>query len=552
MIFLGKVRILFLFILSCYVVKFCIGGDVITASEYIQDPGSIISSGGLYRLGFFSPNGSTNRYVGIWHNKIPAFNVFWVANREKPVSDSSGVMTISDDGNLVIMNGKKDVLWSSNVSNSGANAEAQLLDSGNLILLKQSSNTSKNDTEMVWESFKNMSDTFMVKMKLSTNVRTNEKQVLTSWKSPSDPSIGSFSISLEPLNIPEVFLWNGTTLSWRSGPWNGKVFIGVPQMESVYLDGFSLVDDKEGAVYLTYNFAEVSYSSYFFVKSNGELLQPFWDEKYKHWRIDWSSQESECDVYGKCGPFGFCNAEKSPICSCLRGFEPKRVEEWSRGNWSSGCIQRSLLQCDRIKYGSTKAGNMDGFVKLENVKVPNYAIWSSPLEDKCQEQCLSNCSCAAYAYDAGLGCMYWRGDLIDVRKFSYGGTTLYVRLAHAEGKRDQRAIIAAAVVVATVIFSVGAFFAWKKSKKQGGKDGEQFPEASSENMLGESLSKVDLQDLVPYKLEELAAATSDFSDTNKLGEIRSNESNWIGEDGSTLLMEFVEANFTFTVTPDYG
>ncbi|KAF8038823.1 hypothetical protein BT93_B1387 [Corymbia citriodora subsp. variegata] len=519
MIHQGKVRIFSLLILSHYAMKFCIGGDVITASEYIRDSGSIISSGGLYRLGFFSPNGTTNRYVGIWHNKIPAYNVFWVANREKPVLDSSGVMTISDDGNLVIMNGKKDVLWSSNVYTSGANTKAQLSDTGNLILFKQSSNMT-DDKEMVWESFRNMSDAFMAKMKLSTNVRTKEKQVLTSWKSPSDPSIGSFSISLEPLNIPEIFLWNSTTLYWRSGPWNGKVFIGVPQMESVYLDGFSLVDDKEGYVYVTYNFAEVSYLSYFFVRSNGELLQPFWDEKYKHWRIDWSTKESACNVYGKCGPFGFCDDKKSPICSCLRGFEPKKVEEWRRGNWSSGCTQRSLLQCDRIKNDSTKAGKMDGFVRLENVKVPNYAIWSSTLEDQCREQCLSNCSCAAYAYDAGVGCMYWRGDLIDVLKFSYGGTTLYVRVAHTElgGKRDLRAIIATAVVVATFLFSIGTFFAWKKSKKQGGKDREQFSEVSSENVLGENLSKVNLQDLVLYKLEELAAATSNFSDTNKLGE----------------------------------
>lgn len=75
---------------------------------------------------------------------------------------------------------------------------------------------------------------------------------------------------------------------------------------------------------------------------------------------------------------------------------------------------------------------MDGFLKLENVKVSNYAIWISPLEDKCQEQCLCNYSCAAYAYDEGADYMYWRGDLIVVWKFSYGGKTLYVRSASTE------------------------------------------------------------------------------------------------------------------------
>ncbi|KAF8030789.1 hypothetical protein BT93_D0086 [Corymbia citriodora subsp. variegata] len=197
-----------------YVVKFCIGGDVITATEYIQDPGSITSSGGLYRMGFFSPNGSANRYVGIWYNNVPTYNVLWVANRENPILDSSGVAKISDDGNLVVMKGKGELVWSSNVSNSAADAKARLSDSGNLVLLKQSSKSSANESETLWESFQHMTDSFLAKMQLKTTSGNNEKQALTSWKSPSDPSIGSFSASLDPRNIPEIFIWNGSSLYW--------------------------------------------------------------------------------------------------------------------------------------------------------------------------------------------------------------------------------------------------------------------------------------------------------------------------------------------------
>ncbi|XP_048141672.1 G-type lectin S-receptor-like serine/threonine-protein kinase At1g11330 isoform X2 [Rhodamnia argentea] len=522
MTLLRKANLFTLVSMLCCALKFCVGGDVITATEHIQDPGSIVSSGGLYKLGFFSPNSSANRYVGIWHNKIPAYSVLWVANRDKPILDSTGVMMISDDGNLVLMNGKKEVIWSSNVSTSITNSSAQILDSGNLVLIKGSSSSVANDSGILWQSFDHGSDSFLSTMKLSTSVRTNEKHVFTSWESPSDPSIGSFSLSLELLNIPEVVIWNGSTLYWRSGPWNGSVFIGIYNMRSVYLDGWTLVNDKEGTIYLTYNFAEASYISYFLLKSNGIFVQPYWHEEQNDWQNVWLTRDSLCDVYGTCGPFGICDTNTVPICSCLRGFEPKNIEEWGRGNWSAGCVRRSSLQCERIINGRTKAGKEDGFLKIENAKVPYYAVLFSPLEDQCQKLCLNNCSCAAYAYDAGIGCMYWSGDLIDIQKFSIEGADLYIRLAHTEfgEKRDLRVIIATAVIVGTIVFIVLCFF-WRKLKKRRVRrrtEGEASLEVSGENMLGEKLGKANVQELVLYKLEELATATSNFSDTNRLAQ----------------------------------
>ncbi|XP_056159707.1 G-type lectin S-receptor-like serine/threonine-protein kinase At1g11300 [Syzygium oleosum] len=528
MLFLGKARLFSLFLMSHYVVKFCIRGDVITATEFIQDPESITSSGGVYRMGFFSPNGSANRYVGIWYDDVPTYNVLWVANRENPIFDSSGVVMISDDGNLVVMNGKRELVWSSNVPNNSVNnAKAQLLDSGNLVLLKQSSNSSANDPDTLWESFQHMTDSFLAKMKLITSSRTNQKQALTSWRSASDPSIGSFSASLGTQNIPELFILNGSSLYWRSGPWNGNIFIGVPKMQSVYIDGYNLLDDHEGTVYLTYSFAEASHLSYLLLKSNGNLVQPYFNQSSSSWGIVWSSRVSDCDVYGQCGPFGICDAKKSPICSCLRGFEPKNFEEWSRGNWSSGCIRTSLLQCNGTTNGSSTAGKEDGFLKLELMKVPNSGHFFSTLEDVCRGNCSINCSCVAYAFDSGVGCMHWRGDLIDLQKFSDGGTTLYIRLAHSEldEKRHLREIVATTVIIGTLIVIITIWFARRKAKKRAVKEskakhlsgGEAPLVVSNEKMLGENLSRVEFQEFVKFKIEELAAATENFGEANKLG-----------------------------------
>jgi len=109
----------------------------ITSSDFIKDSKTIRSNDDAFKLGFFSPVNTTNRYVGIWY--LNQSNIIWVANRENPLQDSSGVITISDDNtNLVVLKGQKHVIWSSNVSSnlasSNSNVTAQLQNTGNLLL----------------------------------------------------------------------------------------------------------------------------------------------------------------------------------------------------------------------------------------------------------------------------------------------------------------------------------------------------------------------------------------------------------------------------------
>jgi hypothetical protein len=111
--------------------------NTITSPQLIKENETISSNNDAFKLGFFSPVNTTNRYVGIWY--LNQSNIIWVANREKPLQDSSGVITMSDDNtNLVVLNGQKHVIWSSNVSSnlasSNSNVTAQLQNTGNLVL----------------------------------------------------------------------------------------------------------------------------------------------------------------------------------------------------------------------------------------------------------------------------------------------------------------------------------------------------------------------------------------------------------------------------------
>ncbi|KAK9268881.1 hypothetical protein L1049_000646 [Liquidambar formosana] len=70
---------------------------------------------------------------------------------------------------------------------------------------------------------------------------------------------------------------------------------------------------------------------------------------------------------------------------------------------------------------------------MENVKLPDFSDLELVKDRKeCEDKCMKNCSCNAYAFDGEIGCMIWNGDLVDVQHFANGGRTLYLRLADSE------------------------------------------------------------------------------------------------------------------------
>ena len=213
-------------------------------------------------------------------------------------------------------------------------------------------------------------------------------------------------------------------------------------MYSIYHDGVSLTEDQDGTYSFSFSYVKDSLFHYV-ITTEGDIVERYWDYEKDDWRILWNAVKSECDVYGMCGAFGSCNSRSSPICSCLLGFEPKNTKEWNRGNWTSGCVRRTLLSQCAIVNSSIEAIKMDGFLKLKTMKVPDFAdslpayesfggLSSTNNEDYCRQQCLENCSCIAYAYDSGTGCMSWTTSLIDIQKFSSGGVDLYIRVAYSE------------------------------------------------------------------------------------------------------------------------
>lgn len=424
---------LLLFFNNLTIVPKCLGAnDTLTQFQQLLVGQTLVSPGGIFELGFFVPGNSSTQYVGIWLKIIPTRRIVWVANRENALSanDLSSKLIISSDGNLKLLDGQQRTVWSTAVTVTSNSTIAMLSDKGDFTLKDNVSGVS------LWQSFDFPADTLLANMMLGYNFKTGKKNFLTSWKSDSDPAPGNFVVGLSEETPPQGFTWNGSKPYWRGGPWNGWKFVGIPDQEAGYQNGMMLVqDNQQGTVYLTYNLLNNSFLATTAIESSGLLKILRWEEQLNKWNTNWEAPENPCDVYGACGPFGVCSMGTSPICQCLKGYHPKLDEEWGKGNWTSGCVRRAQFTCERNSGNiSSDKSQKDGFWKLSGVKLPDLYEYLYMIGDaqSCQEWCLNNCSCGAYAYPGGIGCMVWVKDLMDIQQFSFAGEDLYLRLANSE------------------------------------------------------------------------------------------------------------------------
>ncbi|KAE8791942.1 putative serine/threonine-protein kinase receptor [Hordeum vulgare] len=309
-------------------------------------PGNtIVSDGGAFALGFFSPNNSTSApsklYLGIWYNDIPELTVVWVANRETPainITSSSQVLSLTNTSNLILSNGDGSgrVLWTTNVTSAiGSSAPvAVLLNTGNLVI------RSSNGTTL-WQSFDHHTDTYLPGMKLRVKYNARDGgDRLVSWKGPGDPSPGRFSYGFDPSTFLQIFVWDGKRPVLRSAPWTGDLVMSEGRYQlanaSTRIIMYHAVVDNDEEIYVTYSLSDGAPHTRFVLTYSGEVQIQSWNNGMLAWEVLVKWPSVECSLYGYCGSYGYCDLTATPIptCKCLDGFEPTSTEEWAGGRFS--------------------------------------------------------------------------------------------------------------------------------------------------------------------------------------------------------------------------
>ncbi|PRQ31532.1 putative protein kinase RLK-Pelle-DLSV family [Rosa chinensis] len=484
--------------------------DIITINPRvsIKDGGStLVSAGGSFELGFFSPGNSKSRYVGIWYNNISPQKLVWVCNKETPLTDRSGALNLTSQGVLVLFNGKNSIIWSSSneTSSNISNPVAQLLESGNFVV----KDGSEEDSKVLWQSFDYPSDTLLPGMKIGWDLKTGLNRFLSSWKEPEDPAPGQFSFSLDRSGCPQLVVRNGSIAHYRLGSWNGLGFTGTPQLRSqnqlFKLDFVS----NENEVYYKYELLSNSVESRLVLNRSGDLQSFMWSGTTNSNRVIFSAPADQCDAYNVCGAFSLCSVDYPRLCACLQGFGPN-------SSTSTRCLRRTPLSCNDYQ---------DGFKKFTRVKLPDTSSsWfdlTMTLED-CEKACLKNCTCTAYANldvrEGGSGCLLWFDELNDIHEFDTGGQDLFVKMATSElgdiktNKRSSMkkrvAIIVSFGLLVMGVLILGLVFYIRKKKLT----------VYMKNIHGNTEGGNEDIELLKFDLGTISKATDNFSDNYKLGE----------------------------------
>ncbi|XP_021976985.1 G-type lectin S-receptor-like serine/threonine-protein kinase At4g27290 [Helianthus annuus] len=505
--------VLFLLLSSCATL------NTISTNQVIKDGDTIVSDDNMFELGFFSPGRSKNRYVGIWYKKISTGTVVWVANRETPITDKSGMLELSRHGNLLIRSGDNTVIWSSNsaISTMPVVVVVQLLDTGNLVVWDRST---KNEC-VIWQSFDHPGNTFLPGMKFGKDLATGRERVMIPWKSVDDPSPGEYLHYIDTNGYPQMFVRQGSVIRWRYGPWNGLKFQGLrlKNPNPIYSVQF-VMNEKE--IYFKYEIKSSAVQRVV-VLPDDITVRLRWMDQTQEWTVhNIEAPTDSCGGYGLCGPYASCNANRYPPCRCMAGFKPQVLDEWDRANWSSGCERKRALVCE---CGSE-------FKKISGVIFPDTrGSWynhSMTLEE-CEMACRMKCNCTAYANsdirNGGSGCLLWFDELMDTTE-NDDKQDLYIKLAASElaGKQDspsslnKKKRVFTAVFLTTSVVLLLFMVAYACIKKQKRLHMKEREDRYALDKKDNSVWMEDLDELPLLSLNKIVKATDNFSINKKIGE----------------------------------
>jgi hypothetical protein len=319
--------------------------DSIALNESISDGQNRVSGNNKFVLGFFSPEASSQRYVGIWYSSDPNGEAVWVANRNNPVQDKSGILKFDNGGNLILLDGKGVA------SGVGVrDVEAAILETGNFVLRSMT-----NTSNIIWESFASPTDTWLPGMNITAG------NLLTSWKSYDDPAMGDYTFGAGIANASHLIIrWKGNIF------WTSDTDSLIPDLAYIGTVPVSFQCDNLACMY-TPNPSD-RMTKIFLDRTGGLNIKQF-DPDAKLWTLLWR-QPPSCDVSNLCGVYGVCNnsmlavlasasasasVSESPWCQCPPGFAPQ-----SKTNARKGCSRLTPLQC-----------NGDGFIDMPGMQLPD-------------------------------------------------------------------------------------------------------------------------------------------------------------------------------------
>ncbi|KAK9232004.1 hypothetical protein WN943_022245 [Citrus x changshan-huyou] len=485
-----KQRIDLLFSFSFFVLLMrpcCPQTDKLLPGQLLKDGDELVSAFGNFRMGFFSPDGSENRHLGVWYYRPTDPSVLggynskrnkpvWVANRNNPILDKSGSLAIdSNDGNLkILLNGGNPIVITS-VKAEG-NTSATLLKTGNLVLYEMNSDGSER--RELWQSFDYPTDTLLPGMKLGINLQTGHEWFLQSWISDISPAQGSYTLGIDP-NVSNqlIIRWRGDIIYWTKGIWlNGEFdFLGLVS------DGYN------------FSYASNEHEKYFNYSASETITS------FPELRLTADGLRGALSVH--------CLHEIQCVSVSVNVKRPRCRKDFSKFEY---------------KYGFM---NGDGFKFKESDNMT--------LSD-CEVKCFQNCSCVAYASinaSNDTGCEIWSsGTKFTETSFTDDHRIIFMAREPKEKKWWLWLIVAIAAAIGETMLCLMCYLARRKYKGEVENivnrqkllrelgDNASLPTIFGNRKTQANKDQTMKRDLKIFDFQTIAAATDNFSPGNRLGQ----------------------------------
>ncbi|CAH2058443.1 unnamed protein product [Thlaspi arvense] len=337
-----------------------------------------VSNNGDFALGFFNPPDLPNRFsIGIRFNSesIPSDqrNVVWVAGAVVSVTGNSSYFELTRNGELVLFDSSLGVpVWNSKTNRLSVSS-ALLRDDGNLVLMKERE-------EIVWQSFDTPGDTLLPNQKLSA---------LEMLRAASESSRSSYySLIIEDSGKLEL-RWESSITFWSSGneaeKKKEKIGAVLTPEGALLLVG----QDLTRPVWSVFGEDHNDTVKFRFLRldRDGNLRMYSWNEDSRIWKPVWQAVENQCRVFATCGS-QVCSFNSSGYSECICPYNafasvsnPKCLAPYQKLGCKSGFIMAPFKNMEL--YGLYPA---------------NDSVISLISSQRCKKMCLEDPACTAVTY----------------------------------------------------------------------------------------------------------------------------------------------------------
>ncbi|XP_030466548.1 putative receptor protein kinase ZmPK1 isoform X1 [Syzygium oleosum] len=344
------------------------------SSLSVDKPDDILASeDGAFSAGFHSV-GENAYCFAIWFSKpscsIYNCTVVWMANRDQPVNGRSSKLSLRKNGDLVLIDADRAVVWATSTGSSSQSSMKllQLLDTGNLVLRDKQHVVS-------WQSFDSPTNTLLPDQKLTPDTP------LVSYRSKNNVSSGYYRLYFDNDNLLRL------------------LFIG-PKIRSVYWpDPWLKSWDAGRTTYNDSRFAMLDPYGYFVSSDNLTFLTADYGTKIQRrltvdhdgsirvysrsdggeWMVSWQAFSDPCTVHGICGPNSLCTYHPSEgrSCICVPGYEWENLYDWTQGckpKFNSFCD--SKVETEFVELPHSDFYGVDGGIhfKLPKFNLSSYDV----------------------------------------------------------------------------------------------------------------------------------------------------------------------------------